>query len=77
MQSKAFDKSVKSAPKYFPLSTADFHFSSMNKRQYRMLYPLQKPHSCFEKKGSMKLEICLKRNCSNIFDIFGNMLTGL
>ena len=31
MQSKAFDKSVKSAPKYFPLLTAEFHFSSLGK----------------------------------------------
>ena len=42
-----------------------------------MLQLFRKPHCCFEKKDSIKLKICSKVNRSNIFKIFGNMLTDL
>ena len=71
IKSKAFEKSVKSAQKYFPLSTANIHFP------FFVLHPFRKQHCRFEKKCSMKIEIFLKTNRSNTFNTFGNMLTDL
>ena len=44
-------KHIKGAPKCFPVSIIDFHFSNMDKRQNYSLF--NKPLCCFEKKCSI------------------------
>ena len=43
-QSNAYDKSVRSVPNDFLLSVADFHFSSIDTRQYCALKPILNSH---------------------------------
>ena len=43
-QSKAFEKSVKRARKYFPSSTSKFCILRIVERQHCVLQPFQKPH---------------------------------
>ena len=48
-QSNAFERSVRNAPKTFPLSTLHFHFSYIVIRQFRARYFFLKPYWNFDK----------------------------
>ena len=76
-QSNALERSVRSAPNLFWLSTADFYFSSIEKRHCWALKPFLKPHWNIEKNGSKYLDICQNINVSYIFEIYENILTRL
>ena len=52
-QSKSSDKSLKSAQNDFSLSTADFHFSSIFKRQYYVLHTFLERYRCLDKRLSI------------------------
>ena len=50
-QSNALERLVRSAPRFFWLSSADFHFWSIDKRRCWALKPFVKLHWIFEKNG--------------------------
>ena len=64
------DKSVKSAPKELPLFADNFHFSSMAKRQYYVLYHFLNRHWYFESNGSICFEIYWNKSFKNLWYIW-------
>ena len=75
-QSSAFERSVSSTPKAFPLSTDDFHFSNIANRHFCALKPLRNPHWYFVSNGSINFVTCLLIIFSKISETVGKTLTG-
>ena len=81
-QSNAFERSVRRALKTLPLSTDFFHVSNITRRQCQILYPFQKPHCCFEKMLSEKVDIWANIHCKHVFHsiknlwMFSNVING-
>ena len=75
-QSKAFERSVRRAPKTFLLSTAFFHFSNMAIRQCWAWNPFRKRQWYLDRNWSMNGVICLHNSFSKILERTGRILTG-
>ena len=71
--SKAFERSIKITPTYFPLSKEAFHFSSILIRLYCVLWFFRNPQNLTESLFFMKSSVCLHISLSNTWHMWQNV----